>query len=418
MIRAGALYYAIFVSLVFTIITGFLIFYAYLTEGFIDQQIASDQLKDDMESVINIALSEPEQIPYAKSVNYEFTHTVSKVSLQKTRWGVYDLLTTKAVFRDIKKKKKVMVGENIFLNENFALYLTDRQKYLSVSGNTRLVGDCLLPKLGVKKAYIEGQGYDEDQTVFGAEKKSKDHIRPFNSKLLKHLAAQLQKSLSKNDSVLFFKDLPNKRSISNSFYNQTLILYVEEPVEISGITLKGNILLLSEAPVTLSGNTTLENVLVFAPEIQVKEGFGGTFQGFASRKIKVADRCDLHYPSFLGVIRQVQKKQTSLSIGKNTNIHGGIFLVNANPSSDGQSKLFINDGAKITGQVYCQGAVQHKGIIEGTLYCHKFFLNTPSTLYENHLLNATINFRALSESFCGADIVQGIDNGQVIMRLN
>lgn len=418
MIRAGALYYAIFVSMIFILITGFLITYAYLSENFIDKKIIKDQLKDDIESVFNIALNKPGQIQYNKPLEYNFTNTVSTLSLKKRHWGVYDILTTQAGYKDIRIKETILTGENIFLNENFALYLTDRQKYLSISGKTRLEGDCFLPELGIKKAYIEGKGYDKDKTVWGTKKSSKKNIRPFNNDILKHISSFFEKELSGKDSVLFFKDIQHRRSISNSFYNKTLIISVNEPSRIFGMHISGNIIILANAPITLTSTAMLEQVLVFAPSIKVEEGFKGSFQGFATRDIVLEKQSELNYPSFLGVIRMPPESSANITLNRNANVEGGVFLVDKNGSEANRSKIYINKGAKVTGQVYCQGSIQHKGNIEGTLYCNKFFLKTLATLYENHLLDAKISFQALSTDFCGADIVKGIKNGQILMKLN
>ena len=58
-----------------------------------------------------------------------------------------------------------------------------------------------------------------------------------------------------------------------------------------------------------------------------------------------------------------------------------------------------------------------KGQVHGSLYTDKFLLSTPSSVYENHLLNATIDASALPASFVGVGLLNTNSEKKVVAWL-
>ena len=61
--------------------------------------------------------------------------------------------------------------------------------------------------------------------------------------------------------------------------------------------------------------------------------------------------------------------------------------------------------------------MQHTGKIFGSLYCYKFILKTRSSIYENHLLNATVDFDNLSKYYVGTNLLKDVGMKKVIKML-
>ena len=62
--------------------------------------------------------------------------------------------------------------------------------------------------------------------------------------------------------------------------------------------------------------------------------------------------------------------------------------------------------------------IELKGDVWGSVYCDKFILSTSSSVYENHLLDATIDFSRLSKHYVGINVLDDAANKKVIKWLN
>lgn len=80
--------------------------------------------------------------------------------------------------------------------------------------------------------------------------------------------------------------------------------------------------------------------------------------------------------------------------------------------------ISINENALVFGHVYSEGFVEIKGSVHGHVSCGNFRLRTPSSTYDNHLLNATIDFSKLSKKFVGSALLPSMNEKVVILNLD
>ena len=81
------------------------------------------------------------------------------------------------------------------------------------------------------------------------------------------------------------------------------------------------------------------------------------------------------------------------------------------------TNIQLSDGSSVEGLVYSKGYIDFKGNITGSLYCNGFILRTPSAVYENHLLNASINSTELPEFYVGNFPSEDVKRRAVVKRL-
>lgn len=76
------------------------------------------------------------------------------------------------------------------------------------------------------------------------------------------------------------------------------------------------------------------------------------------------------------------------------------FLTN---SADNTYKVnvYIDKNASVIGELYCEGNLELKGNIAGTVYTHLFVARERGTTYINHLYDGTINCSQLNKMFAG-----------------
>lgn len=414
-VNAGALYYALFISFVVAVLLTMLILHTFIYNSYVSRKVLQDQVVLNVESGINLVCLNPYLIDYNQWEKLSlFENNVDSVHLLKKHWGVYDVLIAKSKRRSYRAEKIALLGDHLGKKEDVALYLADKKKYLSLSGTSRLKGSCYLPKLGIKRAYIEGQGYQNRELVYGTIQQSNSELPELNSSKTTYLEDLLKPGINKQDSIVILNAQYNRESFTNSFDAPTLVLYSDEITRLDGFVAEGNVILKFDKEITIGTNCNLRDIIIVAPSVIFEDGFTGQIQVFAENKITLNSSCKLKYPSALAVMGNSSSESKTIVVGKNTILAGGILLYTTNTGA----KLEINEFTKIYGTVYCKGFVQLKGSIFGSLYCEGFTLKTASSLYENHLLNATIDYSKLPKDFVGVNLIQKPINQKIIKILD
>ncbi len=410
------MYYAIFVAFVVSLMCGFFILATWLFRGYLDTMISRDQIRRNVTSGINLALSNPGIIPYDEPFEMElYSDMPSPVRFYKERWGVYDILNCSSEWKNYSVSKTGLVGENIIKNEPVALYMADKSKYLSISVETRIKGIAYLPRLGIKRAHIEGKSYTGDQIVYGEIKTSGNTLPDLNKGIVEYNLDILSKKKSFFDEYERIEKYFGNDSIYNSFHDPTLVLYATQNLSLSDISISGNVIICVDNLVEIYPSARLDDVIIYCQKAGIAKNFSGTLQIFARDTIMVGENVTLNFPSCLAVISE-DLNSACVFIGKGSNISGGVILYN-NERNSRQAELYVGENVVVNGQVYCNGTIEHKGKINGTLYCNGFTLKTPGAYYENHILDAGISFPDLSKHFVGFAIQEN-KNSEVIKWLN
>ena len=417
MLKAGALYYAIFISFLVALLGGFFIMNVWMHHAHTLSIITEQRLVRNVHSALLLAQEVPDLVPNNGSRDIDlFDDGNDVVSISKTQWGGYCLLKALAQGKYRQKSAIALCGKDIFVNENIALYLADKEQYLSLSGNTIIKGDCYLPKLGLRRAYIEGYSFLGTNMTEGKVLNSKPQLPTLNASLITSNLEYLKGTVSSSDSLVDMNVLLKTDAIRHSFYKKTLVLYSNRWVTLANKVLQGNIRIISSKGVTISNTTQTNNIIVYAPKIEVEKGFAGNLQLFARDTILINDGVRLLFPSFIA-IAESQNTKAFISIGKGCNILGDVVLTTTGNTKDAQAECSVNIGAAITGRVYCTGKLELKGAVHGTVYTQGFILRTPGSIYENHLLNAVINFKALPVFYSGSLINDPVERYKMVKWL-
>lgn len=418
-LKAGALLYAVFLSFLIGLISSFIVLSSYYNNQYIVNIQGQSKLIADVNSAINLVLGVPEMLQLNEKKKLDlYNDAESIVELEAKNWGMYSVVIANADWHNYHFFKTAMLGDDILNAEQIALYLTDQNNYLSLCGKTVLKGTCYLPKLGTKRAYIEGQNFVGNQMVEGETKQSEKQLPQINSELISRNEAYLNANFSNSDSIRNIEEFIEKDSIENSFNNKTLILFSKNKITLSYKFYKGNIIVYSSKEIEIQSDAKIEDVILYAPTIKIKSNFEGNLQAFSRDSLIVEENCNLNFPSVLGLICKAEKTRQSLKIANNSEISGSVFLISKSTSEREIAILSIDKNATVFGQVYSNSLTELKGKIFGSLYCAKFILQTPSSIYENHLLNAEINFSKLSPHFVGISLFDKPKQKELIKWLN
>ena len=397
--KAGALYFVIFLLFLMTILlTTFILFVHYKNQLLI-RQVGIAQIEQNIESAIELYSVKPEIIGDNPTTSVRiFLDSPSIVNIKQEPWGVYQIISFTANFKQIERTKFALFGSKYGSIPPTAIYMTDKDRYLSVCGNSKIVGNCFLPRLGMRTARIEGKLFD------GTIENREGFIHPSSKELSsppEKLMANCKSLLNGefNGIVKQSDALIGVKRVFNSF-TDTLVTYTSSNKfwSIENISITGKIDLYSGNEIYISPSAKLQNTIIAARKVIVKSRFEGCIQIFATDTIIIEKNVRLLYPSSIAVIDS-KANQKLIFIDKSCEIQGAVWIWNPIGDNNLSPIIKIEPGTIVKGQVFSSGKIQLKADIWGTIFAEQFFLNTPNAYYENYLFNSIIDGEKLPSNF-------------------
>lgn len=410
MLRASALFYAIVIAVLIALLSGALILSAYFSRVEIDAYLKREQLQLNTMSGINLLLSPQEIVEEGESLLTDlYGSGTDSVSLQKRSWGAYEIILSQVRWRGNEVRLAALAGSSVHAKDRFALWLADHDRPLSLAGNTIIKGNAYLPKAGVQRAYIEGQSYAGEKMVYGAILASGRTIPALDRQLSEKLTRLVKGDVEQNNVDAITGD-----TIANSFFNDPLVIYSSQRIILNKKSISGYIMIISRKEIVVKKDALLKDVLLAAPVIRIEDEFTGALQAFAGDTLLVGKKCDLQYPSALGILRTDHSSDNMvLSIAEESKIKGSVLSWQDNYDIRRSMLISIDKKAEITGQVYAAGLLDMKGIVNGNVISSRLLLRTPSSVYENHLLNAVIDITKLP-SYFGGPVIE--NSSRIILK--
>ncbi len=385
--RAGALYYAILISLLITILTGFILVFNFYSSKLVGTSGKLDQVISDIYSAFDL-LMDSEIEPGTSTLDL-YNDSTSVVDVYTEQWGAYYIITVESENEAYPLGKTAMIGFKDDSGDMTCLYLQDQKNNLSVTGNTSITGDVYLPESGIKPIVIEGRNYTGKSLVKGKINKSLSRLPEINKDLFDDPETD-------DYETFYFSEYNPGDTIYNSFKNDMMVFEAKKPL--ADLVIIGKILIHSDEKIVVTKDCILEDVILIAPEIFVDEGFKGRFQAFATDSIRVSKDAELSYPSFL-MLHVDNSLHGEINIEESAKISGGVCLYKEADLTIPHSVINIAEDAEISGIVYSNDMVELKGTVKGRVYTSKFILRTASSAYENLLMDAVITMESYNEYF-------------------
>jgi hypothetical protein len=396
MLKASALYIVIVIALVIGLLCSALIVTAYFYKNQYQKKFRYDRLENNVSSGVNILISGTDTSYNSGKAFSLFGNDTDSVLLKRSFWGVYDIGIVKVFAQKDTLFKTFSLANTIDSAKWASLYLIDEDRPFSLSGKTMIKGDAYIPKAGVQTAYVDNKGYEGDKRlIIGSRHVSGKKLPPLDESRLQQFEKYFHKA-PVGDNALLKKD-----SVSASFLKPVQVVDFRKEVQtLSNRYISGNVILFSDTTLIIDNTSILKNVLVFAKNIVVKSGFHGNCQLFATDSIRVDSNCYFAYPSALGVLRfrpSIVKSPVRISIGNHTTFNGLIFSYEKTESPV-KPLIVIGNHTKVAGQIYSQGILElyNQTEIDGSIFTSRFLYKSAFTLYENYLINTSINATALS----------------------
>lgn len=405
-LKAGMLPLVLAVSMVMASLCSIMLMLAYYHMHYSKSLAINTKLQRNITSAIQIGLATPEQLPLNEWVWLDlYEEGVDSVGVQRSLWGVYELLQVKAVQGTHHLSKSVILGNAPEVNEP-ALYVADQDRSIKLAGNALIRGDAYLPKAGIKAGYIDRYGYNKPELVSGKSFRS-EPVLPIDTKV--YLASL--KSLFAETGAMPIDSLTQELVVSFNVADKALF-HSTSPIRLgNGQVLVGKMVVRSDKQITVSPTARLDGLILLAPKIVFEQGFQGTVQAFATDTLLIEEKVFLSYPSAVGVLQK--KGGALLTVKPEASVEGVVFLL-AKEKYDNMDLIWLQENTKVLGQVYGQGTVQHEGSIDGSLYAQKLYIKTHSSREEDYLYNGQINRERLPREYVGSAMLCGKGKRKII----
>lgn len=329
--------------------------------------------------------------------NNLFSSNNSVSTLIKKQWGVFELIRVKTTINKETFEHIALMGSNS--PKRKALYLKDNLQPLIVVGNTTITGNVVLPSRGVNSGNIAGVSYNKDRMIYGNITQSEKKLPEISTK---NNIENFIKGYS-NDSIGSF-ELEESSSKRQSFAKKTFVHRKNGVVDIVNTSLIGNIIIESDTLIRVHASSILEDVILIAPSIEIKSGFKGNLQAFATQHILVKKNSTLNYPTSLVLFDKSTKNttiNTQIHLSEGAVIKGILGYFTTAKKANYKSQITLETTAKVIGEIYCLGNIALKGIVHGSVYTNSLIANQSGGIYINNIYNGTINSRKLPSQFSG-----------------
>lgn len=424
-LHGGALLFALLLAILIGVTTGALLLLLQYHRQYAAELLRQERLQQNLASGISLLLTNETTSDSDTTRMSLFDGVQDSVMLIQKPWGVFDVGIACAFEQNDSLQRAFLIGRVPEDDERYALYLADEYRPLSISGDTRIRGNAYLPEAGIRKAYIENRAYTSEDVIYdGKILHSTPTLPQSNAAIITRLLPYLQPS----DSSSWQQDAKDwlseyaKDLISAPFAGPSLLLQAQDSIAVDGQVVRGQVLLVSNKSITVTASATLDNVLLFAPSIRFEEGFRGRVQAFARDSLLVGSDCEFRYPSALGLVNIpedsiVYEFQPFIRIDGASVVNGLVFSYYPG-SEELLAMIGIAPDATVNGQVYADGLLELQGAVFGMTACRRFTLQTPSSLYENFVLDGVMDYTRLSPHYGGSPLLNAGRLGNILNWLD
>ena len=409
MFRAGALYFSIVIALFIAVITSSLLLLAGHYRNTYLKELRFTRLLSNLDSGQAFALAQNNSLDTIQKVDL-YGDGIDSLVILKREWGIYEQVQLQTFIQKDTLTRAMLIGTE---TDSVVLYLSDEDRPLSLGGKTKVFGNVLIPKSGIKKAYVDGKAYRHERLVNDGEIKYSARLLP---KLDTLLVERLKASFKEKYNYTVLTEAP----VHQSFLKPTLYFDVSVKKRLEKASFSGNIIIRSDSALTISKSCKLNGIQIYAPTIIVESGFEGNCQLFAIDSLIIKEKVHLSYPSVAAVLKTANSGAfPNIILGKTVRFEGIIFTHEQKRSAL-QTMVSLDSAVNVKGEVYSTGMLKlaEAVVIDGKATCNRFMMQTKQVLYENFLIDLTLNRNARSRYYLSSPVFNTKLPNQVLKWLN
>ncbi|WP_442845046.1 hypothetical protein [Leeuwenhoekiella sp. H156] len=404
-IKAGALQFTLLIGVLILLMLSSFVLLSYTHQRFRSQNSLLEETIKNASKGVYYALQRDRQFTeYDIVFKAPYFKEFEEVQVSATSWGIYTHVKSVASSKNYTFERNALIGSKGQKENRNALVLANTFSPLVLVGTSTIIGDVTLSEYGVNPGSI-GSTYFIGNTLVDGK------IEIDNSETLPQLQGhfireieRLRKSLpNKSGNIIRYTGKPRY----NSFKEETKWIIDSRELTLND-TITGNIIIHSDTKITVAPDAYLKDVILAAPEVIIQSGVEGNLQIFASKSIEIGNQVNLNFPSALVLVSEANysteaDSETSISIkiGSESVVMGSLVFLGDQPNFNYQPEVFIDKGASIYGEIYCEQSLELKGNVYGSVLTRTFVSREFGSVYRNHIYDGTINSNILTSEFSG-----------------
>lgn len=301
--------------------------------------------------------------------------TASEVKFRKRSWGLYEMLEVTAG----QQKTFRLLGKAAESFYRAVLYIPERQRTLSVSGNSRVDGRLCLGEKGLAYTQIKAEFFSGIPIELSRIGRSGEEFLEPEAFVVGHID-----DLFKNTGEAL-SDV--ELSGEESFGNPAVFRRVGR--EIRGVNLRGPYILSAADSLYIRGDCRLRGIIVVAGKVRIGQGFQGCLQVFARDSIILEEGVSLQAGS--GLLVSGVYPGRLIRLGERCVIEGYVVVMGNDETPERPSAhYFQSSSCRVKGLVYVDGTAHIQGEIEGSLYVKELCYFAPEGYYMDLLYGLSL----------------------------
>lgn len=284
-----------------------------------------------------------------------FETSSSPVILAKKDWGLFEVVTARSEY--LPFSYTVLCGKSRETELDAALWICDKHRPLSLSGDTRIDGPVYIPQSGINYTEFSGRSFAGNPVEYSNMGISSATLPAIDSSSLSSIL-RYRDCMSR---AWYFMNSPHEY-VSHS--DSTVFVYGKNSDHV--YQLGGNQVLFGDR-LTISAGSWLDGILIVARTITLEDGFRGSGQFICTDSLLIGNHVHLSAPS--GVFASGHE-HPYISIGRQSQIDGYVVVLNEGKEDKDLRYpcLLQQKNSQISGLVYVDGAA----ILEGKIYGSTF----------------------------------------------
>lgn len=403
MIRSSALYMVIVMALVIALICAALVGAAGFYQLQYLKKFRSGRLHNDLISAQNLALQHG-RLPERDFRAALFDAAEDSIAIESYAWGLYDVALCRAFLQSDTVRSAFLMARVPDSLSSPALYITDEDRPISVSGKSRISGAAYLPKAGIEAAYVADRSYEGDKRLVIGEKRVSGKTLPaLNAGRLLNIDNYYAGANQKTEAGI------SKESLNASFQRQPAILHLDKNASVLQTSFTGHILIQSDTLITIDSSARLSQVIVCAPAVRIMSGFQGDCQIFVTDSARIGERSILRYPSAIVAVRQsapVAGQPPRITLEKGASLYGSICCYDATSNTSIKPVIDLGSHVILDGHIYTNGYLNYHPEVQinGSLYTGRTLFQSNYARFENYLIDIQIDIRKRSKYYLSSDL--------------
>ena len=308
---------------------------------------------------------------------------------------------------------------------NNALLLNPQYYSLVVTGNTRLIGDVVVGRSGVKQESLSGRPYTGNRPVYGRIMRSPVDYRPIiREDFVEALFEDFREDAKASTAVklaMLASDTTNRIELGGPNDAAQIVdidnglpqdrrweiigpgtLIADSPLLLQGaISFRNHVKILSSHPITIGSNVEMDQTIVYSTKQVTIDGTTGISGQFYSEwVIELKGEAKVEYPSVALVY--AKELENGIDLYNRTEFNGSVIAlrqVQDGANSPVAGLVWVAPEATVNGLLFGDNTVTLEGTVNGTIIADRFHFYYSPTNFYNWINGGRVDRTRLRDNF-------------------